>query len=198
VTTITSRVNVSAGDAMEKRSDTTMSLTDIQLQFGDKNALRDIGLHFSQNISGLAGVTIDDADVTMLPDVTDGGGFTGLWYGEDAESPAVFTSTNADISNRSLVGTTLAGDGSDFTSWTDEVSEVFSGFGPILQDVIDQGHDPTAIVLIHKCTVGTGERIAHSYDGEDFSAPLLTVNFTAASTAKRRRVGYSFGRGRRY
>lgn len=187
MTTITSRIQQSTDDANQQSSG-LMDLAVTYVSVGAYTA-RDMGLRFTQNISGLSGATIDaGTKLTFRAHLSDTGSFIGDWYAEDAAAPSTFTSTNSDITDRTRTTATCEGDKADFGSWTSGSDHDFVGDGTTeIQDIIQEladDYDPSAIILLWIYTSGAGERVAVSYDNDTATAALLTIVYTAATGAQ--------------
>jgi hypothetical protein len=192
VTTITSRVDQSTDDAIQTTG-SAMYLTTGSLVVARPSYTFHCGLRFTSNISGLSGATINAGTyLTFRADYTDSGPFDGNWYAHDAAAPGTFTTTGSNISDtaqRPRTSASAVAGGVDFGPWSSGSDEYFppsktgSGLQGILQELATD-YDPSAIVLLWIWTPGSsGERIFRSYDGSTSLAPLLTIDYTAATGA---------------
>ena len=172
----------SGDDAYEAAPTGWCGITPTYLWIGQVGSGRHNGMRFP-GVTGLSGATVDSATLTFRAQDTDSGSFVGDWYAENAAAPPIFANGNYNITNRTLTAETCEGDGSDFGNWTAGGDPTFEGGGvnniaDIIQALAD-AYNPSAIVLIHKYTSGTGERTAKAYDNDSALAPKLQIITTA-------------------
>ncbi len=185
---------VSRDDAAENQSSGDTSATEVTPFFGLAGSFFGFtGMRFP-GVSGLSGVTIDDAVVEFHAKVTDIGDFDADWAAENTADPALFTagSANTDISSRTLTTATCEADGTDYGEWTAGVLHDFPPAGysgdngnevlDLLQEVVDS-LDPSAFVLIETLNSGFGERGWASVDDGVNPPPELTIDYTESGGA---------------
>lgn len=104
--------------------------------------------------------------------------------GEAADNSAPFTSTNGDLSGRSLTTAQVqwdSGTSPPLAAWdTTDVSHATPDLKAIVQEIVNRGgwcggNAMTFLVTVQATSVG--KRAAYSYDTEASKAPLLKVNF---------------------
>lgn len=188
-TTLNLQVGASSDDADEVVSSGSMDLTDSNSDFGSVGIPHHIGFRWT-SVSGLSGRTIDSATLTFRASTSDTGDFVADWFAHDAEAPGTFTTTTSDISDRTRTTATCEGDGVDFGNWTGGQDETFTGDGTntiadIIQELADS-YDPSAIVLLHIYTSGSGERIALTWDIVTDTAAKLDIDHSAGGVTTRR------------
>ncbi|MHC4066739.1 MAG: hypothetical protein ACYSUI_19865 [Planctomycetota bacterium] len=186
--TITSRVNASNEDANEYPAGATTYLDWNAGYFGAVGVGLNLGLRFSQNISGLSGSTINAGTfLTFRARSTDSGTFQGTWWAEDAAGPPVFATASGNISGRTKTAASASGNSGDFGAWvsgqdptfpTDTVND--TAIANIIQELATS-YTPTAIVLFWLFNSGSRARSFTPYDGLAATAPLLTIDYTAGA-----------------
>ncbi len=184
-------VRVAAGDddAEERVDDGSVDLTSSDLEITEEGAPADnqlIGMRFN-NIDIPQGAIITSAYVQFHVDETDVDSDnrpgTKFLRGEAVDNAATFSDADFDISSRP---TTSAEASWDWPLWLTEHEEgpdqQTSDISAVIQELVDRpGWSPgNSLALI---ITGSGENTAEAFEGEADAAPLLHVEFSAASAA---------------
>jgi hypothetical protein len=190
--TFNGQVNSSAGDA--RQAGATVDLTSSEIYFG--SSVVTVGLFFP-SVTIPPGSTITSAILEGYFSSTsyDSGTFTAAC--EDADSAAIFTSDDKNVSNRTPTSATVAVSLSN-------VMTSGSGFYGIcdlkdaVQEVIDRpgwssGNNIAALLY----SLTSGEIRFRTYDNNSAEAAKLTITYTAPASgaAKKRKLrqGTRFG-----
>jgi hypothetical protein len=170
-----------------------MNLNYIRLFLGKYSVGLHHGFRWSTGVSGLAGATINAGTKINFPyaHASDSGPFIATWYAHKAEAPGTFTTTTSNISDTAQRPRTTAstpGGGSEFGTWASGNDYDFprsssTAIAALLQELLGapNNFDPSAIVLLHIYSSGSGERLPRSWDypGNAYGAKL-NIDYTAA------------------
>ena len=175
-TTITSQVAQDNDDAEEEVSNGNMDLGSSDLEItsdGGTNQL--VGLRFL-NINIPQGTTILSASIQFTTDETDTGSTSVAIRGEDTDDASVFSSSNSNISNRTLTSASVAWN--NILAWNtvgqSGADEQTPDITTIVQEIINRGGWSSGNALAFVIS-GSGERTAEAYDGSASDAPVLTI-----------------------
>ncbi len=175
-TTITTQVSQGNDDAEERVSNGNMSLTSSDLELisdGGTNQL--VGIRF-QNINIPQGTTILSASIQFTTDETDSGGTSVTIRGHDTDNAGVFTTSNSDISNRTLTTASIAWN--SIPAWNSVgqsgANQQTPDLTSIVQEIVNRGGWTSGNSLAFVIN-GSGERTAESYNGSAGQAPVLTI-----------------------
>ncbi|MFT5670104.1 MAG: MSHA biogenesis protein MshQ [Glaciecola sp.] len=178
------RVNSGNNDAEELVSDGDMSRSSTDLEFGyDDHAggLQIVGMLF-ESINIPQGATISSAYIEFVTDETDSGTTNLVIFGEDNESPTIFTNSDDNISDRTKTSASV--------NWTpaawNNVNELqqTSDISVIIQEIVNRpgwAANNDVVIIIEPgsgCTSSSCERTAESHDGDSDEAPLLVVEYS--------------------
>ena len=130
-------------------------------------------------ISGLAGATINSATLTINRYINTTG--TSLIIdAEKAAAPAAFNGTSNEVSSRTFTTATktpAAGDSSGFLAY-----DVAS----LIQEIVDAGHDPSAIMLRVRGNPGSSSNYCYFYE-QGPTYPRLQIDYTPAPAGSKPR-----------
>jgi hypothetical protein len=180
-TTITSQVSQDNDDAEEQVSNGNIDLGSSDLELtsdGGTNQL--VGIRF-QNINIPQGTTIISASIQFTTDETDSGNTSVTIRGEDTNNANIFSSTNSNISNRTLTTASVAWN--NIPAWNtvgqSGVNQRTPDLTSIVQEIVNRGGWASGNSMAFIIN-GSGERTAESYNGSSAQAPVLTIvaNFT--------------------
>ena len=197
-TTINKSVIASSDDAEEAGPDATGSYTlgtmdltssDIELNEdhdtsgGYSTGTQKVGLRFT-GITIPQGAIITTAYLTFRavaadPPMTNTQTTNVTIRGHLTANSTTFTSTNSNISNRTLSSAIVTW--SSIPSWTTGVDYNSPSIVQIVQEIIDQGSWVSGNSLSIIIT-GTGHRSAASYDGSTSNSPKLTITYVVPTT----------------
>lgn len=175
-TTITSQVAQGNDDAEEQVSNGNMDLgsSDLELTYeGGTNQL--VGIRF-QNLNIPQGTTILSASIQFTTDETDNGSTSLTLRGQDTDNASVFTSSDYNISNRTLTSASVAWN--NIPAWNTVGQSAANQRTPdvtaIVQEIVNRGgwNSGNAMAFVIN---GTGERTAESYNGDSSKSPVLTI-----------------------
>ena len=173
--TFNTSVAASSDDARQSGGSGTMNLTGSTINSGATNTW--IGLRFT-NVTIPAGSTINSAYISVRTTTEDDPDLD--IYGEDTDDAATFTTTNNDISGRTLttakVNWTATNIGT--ATWCNSPD-----IATVIQEIIDRagwssGND-IAIILD---TLSASGMIIRAYDGGTGDYPSITIDYTAPSS----------------
>lgn len=175
-TTIVSQVSQGNDDAEERVSSGNMSLSSSDLELirdGGNNQL--VGIRF-QNINIPQGTTILSASIQFTTDETDSGSTSVTISGHDTDNAGVFTSSNGNISNRTL--TTASVGWNSIPAWNTVgqagTNQQTPDLTNIVQEIVNRGGWVSGNAMAFVIN-GSGERTAESYNGSSSRAPVLTI-----------------------
>ncbi len=174
------QVAQSSDDAEEANS--TMSLTSSDLDMFNKTTTL-IGLRF-QNVTIPQGATISSAIIRFVADDTDTGiSGTALIYCEDIDNATTFTSTDDDITDRTL--TTASDTWTNIESWVSGNSYDTDDISSSVQEVINRGSwaSGNALNVIITFSVAGEDRDAEAYDSDPGNAAELIIEYSTGGTA---------------
>lgn len=183
VTVFETRISTGAADAEEYSSGVMyLNSSDLELVFSGGN--QTVGTYFS-NISIPQGMQIIRAFLQFKVDEVTSTATDLTIEGEASLNAPIFSSVDNDISSRSRTSSNV--------NWSPPPWDVIGESGPdqqtpdispLIQEIIDQPgwSSGKPLVLIIS---GQGERVAESYEGDSFGAPMLHIEYvdnTATST----------------
>ncbi|MCG3204080.1 MAG: hypothetical protein KCHDKBKB_00783 [Elusimicrobia bacterium] len=187
-TSLYRQITESTDDAEQYKDTNNVSLTSSDYEIpADGGTSQYIGLRF-QNITIPKGATIQSAYLRFAGDSDlSGTEVTPIIYGEDADSSSTFTTTNSDISNRTL---TTASTNWPISSSTHMAITSTPDIKTIVQEVIDRagwssGNNISFIVDCLSDTTLVARFI--SYNGQPYSSAMLHVEYSLSfpsSTSK--------------
>ena len=182
------RVNQSSDDAEERNSDGAIDLTSTDLEMVHDNDDGDnvdqlLGMRF-QNVEVPAGATILNAYIEFATDETSTEATSVTIRGEAADNPGTFTASTTNISSRTL--TTTSADWSPGAWGTVGAKHRTSDISVVVQELVYRNSWASGNAMAFMVS-GSGRRVAESYDGEPFNAPLLVVDFVTDGAASFRK-----------
>ena len=172
------RIAISSDDAEETLSTGAVTLDSIDLDFGSNSSGNiAVGVRFT-GIDIPQGAQIESAYLYFLPSAASSTATTMQIYAQNADDAATFTSAAHNITSRTR---------STGISWTvpawDTTMDLQSpavrspDLAGVVQTVVDhtdwQSSNALAFIL-----EGTGQRIAHSFDGTAGNKPALEITYT--------------------
>lgn len=177
VTTISGQVSQSNDDA-EERNNGGVSLTSSDLEMADDGSSKPnqtVGMRFS-NMNIPQGAVINNAYIEFTVDDSDSGPSSLNINGEATDNAQSFSSSNGNISGRAVTGASTSWAPG---AWTSGQTHNSPDLSAVVQEIVNRAGwaSGNAIAMI---VTGSGERTAHSYDGEPTMAPILHVEFDAA------------------
>ena len=189
--TITKSIASSSDDAEEAVAGSTYGEGNVDLTSSDIELVKDnepptmgnqiVGLRFTgMNIP--AGATITSAYLTLrtvAPDapMTNSEATSLTIKGQLIANSPTFTTTNGDISNRTLTTASTAWSPGTWTTGTDYNSP---GIESVIQEIINQGSWASGNALSIIIT-GTGHRSSQAFDTNPTTAAKLVVTYTTGS-----------------
>lgn len=173
----TSEVRIAAGsdDAEEKASGSVvLTSADLELVYDGSN--QTVGLRFL-GINIPRGSTIVGADIQFQVDEATSDVASLLIQGQAVDNAPTFAAVSRDVSSRARTSAS--------TSWTPPAWPTVGIAGPdqrtpdlapIIQQIIDRPgwREGNALAIL---TTGTGKRVAESYEGKSYAAPLLRIRY---------------------
>ncbi len=181
-TTITSQVAQGNDDAEERVSNGNMDLGSSDLELtSDGGTNQYVGIRF-QNINIPQGTTILSASIQFTTDETDSGSTSVTIRGDDSDNASIFSSTNYNISSRTLTSASVAWN--NIPSWNtvgqSGANQQTPSLTAIVQEIVNRGgwSNGNSMAFIIN---GSGERTAEAYNGDSSKSPVLTIvaDFTA-------------------
>ncbi|GAC29615.1 DUF6701 domain-containing protein [Brumicola pallidula] len=181
----TEQVRVSSGnnDAEELISNGDMYRDSSDLEFGHDDyagGLQIVGMRF-ESINIPQGATITSAHIQFVTDDANSGTTNLVIFGEDNESPNVFSNSDDNISDRTK---TSASVNWSPAAWNNENElQQTSDISVIIQEIVNRtgwaANNDIAVIIEpgSGCTSSSCERTATSHDGDSGDAPLLVVNY---------------------
>ncbi len=172
------RVNQGSDDAEELRSDGDITLSSSDLEMVNDNdwhgGNQDIGIRF-QNINIPSGSKINSAYIIFQIDEAESQTTNLNIYGQAADSPGTFTSTDYDISNRAK--TTAVVNWNNLPNLAVNSNLQTPDLSTVVQEIVNRtGWDANNDIAF--IITGSGRRTVESYNGESANAPLLVINFS--------------------
>jgi hypothetical protein len=167
----------SSSDDAEEAAGGGMYLTSSDLELTLAGSTQTVGMRFNL-VDIPEGATITNAYIQFQVDEINSDPTSLTIEGQAHDNAPTFTTTNGDISSRTL--RTGAVDWLDIPQWT-----IVGEAGPdqqtpdistVVQEIVDQPGwaSGNSIVII---ITGTGKRVADSYNGTATGAPLLHVDY---------------------
>ena len=183
------RVSGGSNDAEEHLTDfdgvaNRMDVTSTDLELGSEGGTGDdqlIGLRF-RNVQIPVGSTIESASIQFHADETDAEITSLLIFGELEANPLAYTTTNSDISSRTVTVESVAWD--NIPEWDlvheEGPDQETPDISSIIQEIIDLGGwaPGNSLAIMMAQTSVNGERTAESVEGESGSAPVLKITYT--------------------
>ena len=173
-TTITSQVAQGNDDAEERVSNGNMDLGSLELT-SDGGTNQYVGVRF-QNINIPQGTTILSASIQFTTDETDTGSTSVTIRGDDSDNANVFSSSNYNISSRTLTSASVAWN--NIPSWNSVgqsgANQQTPDLTAIVQEIVNRGGwvNGNAMAFVIN---GSGERTAEAYNGDSSKSPVLTI-----------------------
>jgi MSHA biogenesis protein MshQ len=179
-------VRVSQGsDDAEQRGNGSVSLNSSDLEMMYDGSIQDaVGLRF-QNITIPQGAVINSAYIEFTADESDNGVTRLLIYGQDSDDAATFSSSNNDITNRPITGSSVLWQpgawGTGNTYQTDDITSV-------IQEIIDRsgwssGNNLAILVYPNNnCVNQSCARVAESFNGSSAAAARLVIDYDNGGT----------------
>ena len=171
------RVATGNDDAEERVSSGNMNLTSSDMELiADSGNAQLVGLRFT-NVTVPNGATISNSYVQFQVDETDSGATNVNIQGEDTDDAPTFTTSNSNISSRSLTGASVAWAPVPWTTVGDAGPDQRTpDIAAVIQEIVNRpgwssGNDIVIIIT------GSGERTAESYNGVSTAAPLLHIEY---------------------
>ncbi len=176
--TLVSKIAQKSDDAEQRLSNNSTNISSSDLEMPrDGNRQQLVGIRF-QNILIPKNATITEAKLEFTVDERKTGDISMRIWGQASDNADRFRTNWSDISNRPLTGS---------VDWDDlpvlEVNDTIEtpDIKSIVQALVDRGGwesgNSMAFVLGRKS--GSGRRTFESYDGEQSSAPTLTIKYSA-------------------
>lgn len=173
-------VQVSSGsdDAEEDTNDGIVNLTSSDLELvEDGSTPQEVGIRFA-SVDVPSGVTITNAYVQFTVDNTDGDATSLHIYAEEHDNPPTFSNIDFNVSSRDKTAISVPWSPTAWnTSGVAGSDQQTPNLRPLMQSIINRSGwaANNAIVLIF---TGTGERTAHSYNGDAPNAPVLHITYS--------------------
>jgi parallel beta-helix repeat protein len=169
------RVAASSDDA-EERPSRSAQLTSSDLELVEDDDEQTVGLRF-RGVGIPAGAEIVDAYVQFQVDEKTDVGTTLVVHGEYAGDAAAFVAATGNISSRQRTQAVVTWSPPPWTSTGQaDAAQRTPNIAAIIREIV--GHPEwragNALVII---VMGTGRRVAESYDGSRTGAPLLHVEY---------------------
>jgi hypothetical protein len=180
-TIIEIRVAVGADDAEESSNGhISLNSSDLELGVNDGEA-QPVGIRFT-GVNIPQGATIDSAYIQFKVDETSTGASLLTIRGEASDNADTFVNVVGDVTSRPTTAV--------FTSWSPAswttvgatgADQRSTDIGSAIQEIVNrpgwvQGN-ALAIII-----VGTGERVAESYNGDQAGAPLLHIEYRSSDS----------------
>ena len=175
-TTITSQVAQDNDDAEERLSNGNMDLGSSDLELtSDGGTNQFVGIRF-QNINIPQGTTILSASIQFTTDETDSGSTSVTIRGEDSDNASIFSSSNYNISSRTLTSASAAWN--NIPAWNSVgqsgANQQTPSLTAIVQEIVNRGGWSSGNAMAFVIN-GSGERTAESHDGDSSKSPVLTI-----------------------
>ena len=168
-------VSANSDDA-DETSGGTMYVTDGSSFFSGH-----VGFRF-QNVTIPAGATITSATLEVFSNSNGTTSFSVDLTAQDADSPPTFTTTNGNITSRTLTtAQTLWSTGS--VSYSTGQSIVSPNFASSIQEVVDRGGWSSGNSLVVITTPNSGDKGIFKISGSPSHAPQLHVTYTTGATS---------------
>ena len=181
--TVESNVTQSTDDAEEFASGSMEALTSSDLELVEEQETQTVGVRF-QSITVPQGACITNAWVEFSVDKVQTGVTNLTFHGEDADTTAIFASSNNNITNRPTT--------TEFVNWNNVPIPAAEGdkqrspdLSAIVQEIVDRtGWTSSNMVII---VTGSGLREMESWDGanghSDLTlAPLLHIEYAGGTS----------------
>ncbi len=175
------RVSNNSDDAEEVVSSGSIGLSSTDLELIRDGSNQYVGIRF-RNITIPQNATIQSAEIEFEIDEQYSESTSLDIYGQLALNPSIFSSSNGDISSRTVTTNSI--------SWSNlpnkSVDEKLTtpDISTVVQEIIDQsGWSSSGNSMVFILT-GSGRRTVESHNGESGAAPLLRINYTTGSTGE--------------
>jgi len=171
------RIATAADDIEEKSSGTISSnINDLDMGY-DGTTRQTVGLRFT-GIDVPRGAVITNAYIQFTSDEVGTGAASFLIRGEDADDSAAFTAIKFDVSSRPTTDASVAWTPASWTVRGEAgIAERTPDLKAIVQEIIDRG-GWAALNDMAFTLIGTGTRVAKSYEGSAAGAALLHIEYT--------------------
>ena len=173
-TTVEIRISADNDDAEEDVSGGSVDRGSSDLEFVDDGGDQVVGMRWA-SLPVPPGVNITSAYIEFTTDETDSGSTNLTFWGQAADSPGEFLSSNSDISNRSKTTASVAWNGIPAWNTVGQTHQT-PDLAAVIQEVIDRPGwaSGNSIVVISE---GSGQRTAEAHDGVPSAAALLHVEY---------------------
>lgn len=175
------RVSNNGDDAEEVVSSGSIGLSSSDLELIRDGSNQYVGIRF-RDITIPQNATIQSAEIEFEIDEQYSETTSLDIYGQLALNPSIFSSSNGDISSRTVTTSSI--------SWSNlpnkSVNEKLTtpDLSTVVQEIIDQsGWNSSGNSMVFILT-GSGRRTVESHNGESGAAPLLRINYTTGSTGE--------------
>ncbi|WP_429810073.1 metallophosphoesterase [Ensifer sp. B1-9] len=167
-----------AADDIEEKSSGTISANINDLDMGyDGTTRQTVGLRFT-GIDVPRGAVITNAYIQFTSDEVGTGAASFVIRGEDADESAAFTAIKFNVSSRPTTDASVAWTPASWTVRGEAgIAERTPDLKAIVQEIIDRG-GWAALNDMAFTLVGTGTRVAKSYEGSAAGAALLHIEYT--------------------
>jgi len=177
---------VAGSDDAEQESTGTMSLTSSDLELQSATSDQETGMRWT-GVTIPKDATINSATIQFHVDEINAESALALtitFTGEDIDDAPTFTTTDNDITDRTDTSASVNWAVPTWIAEHDEgAAQLSADISTIVQEIVDRGgwaSGNAMVIMIGTTTasVGTGERVAESFEGEPGAAPELSVDFT--------------------
>ncbi len=172
------RVSTGNDDAEERLSNgaVTRNSSDLELiRDGSRNQI--VGMRF-RNITVPPGATITNAYIDFECDESDSGPTNLTISGQDVDNAPGFTTAAYNISSRTQTTASVAWN--SIPSWSVNGNYQTPDLSTVIQEIVDRpgwSSGNSMVILVE----GSGQRVAESYNGESWNAPLFYVEYAVGS-----------------
>jgi len=141
------------------------------------------GLRFP--VSGLSGATVTSAQIAFYANKRQAASFIGVAQAEKSETPPAMINTTGNLTNRSRTAAVPSCGSSQLGTWSNNTWHTFPtdpadlSLVEIIQEIIDQGWNPTHLLFIFTWQSGVGYRQFTAYEDNPSYAAWLHVEYTA-------------------
>ncbi len=175
------QVAASADDA-DEQSDGTVVINASDIHMGSWFGYNHIGQRFA-SVTIPDGSNIGVAYLTWKAKATDSGSFVSNLWGEDVVTPAQYTTTNSDITDRTRTTASVAAGSAELGNWTNDQPYNSPSIVSIVEELMASYSYASGAVMnfVSIYVSGDGERIAESWDRSagGGTAPKLHIEYTA-------------------
>jgi hypothetical protein len=165
----------SASDASEVTTNNTVVINSTTV---NNSSTTQIAFRFLPTIP--PGATIDEAKIQFTATASQSSAITVNIRGHDVDNAPVFTTTNSDITGRTVTTASVAWAIPTWAANDRTSAQLSPDIKTVVQEIVDRGGwvSGNGMAFIFQYSSGAGQRTVAAWDHATLAAPTLTVTYT--------------------